>query len=138
MARPMPERAKRRRIFLRALAAGSGVVQACELARVAFSTVYLWREKDPAFRAAWESALRCGREAMEARFDNELMRRAVDGVDDPVFYRGEVVGARKRYSDPLLMFGLHELRAGRPPAPLVTRTPRVTVIVDPQLGGDDD
>jgi len=35
---------------------------------------------------------------------SEANRRAYHGVDEPVFYKGEVVGHVKKYSDSLLMF----------------------------------
>ena len=44
-------------------------------------------------------------EALESEAD----RRGVEGVDDPVYYDGEVVGHKKKYSDPLLMFRLKKL-----------------------------
>ena len=34
----------------------------------------------------------------------EARRRAAIGVDEPVFYKGEVVGHIRKYSDTLLMF----------------------------------
>lgn len=33
---------------------------------------------------------------------NELFRRAIEGVDEPVFHQGEIVGHVRRYSDRLL------------------------------------
>lgn len=36
--------------------------------------------------------------------DVEIDRRAVDGIDKPVYYKGEKVDTVKEYSDNLLMF----------------------------------
>ena len=36
--------------------------------------------------------------------DAEIDRRAVEGVDKPVIYKGEITGTYKEYSDNLLMF----------------------------------
>ena len=38
------------------------------------------------------------------------MRRAKDGVEEPVYYRGAVVGETRRYSDTLAMFILKSKR----------------------------
>ena len=52
------------------------------------------------FRADWDEALEEARELLEA----EARRRAAIGVDEPVFYKGKVVGHIRKYSDNLLMF----------------------------------
>ncbi len=57
---------------------------------------------------------RSGDEALEEGtdlLDAEARRRAVIGIDKPVFYKGEVVGSITKYSDSLLMF---LLKAHRP------------------------
>ena len=38
------------------------------------------------------------------RLEAEAKRRAVEGVEEPVFYQGKQCGVIKRYSDALLMF----------------------------------
>ena len=43
----------------------------------------------------------------------EARRRAVDGVDEPVYYQGKEVGTVRRYSDVLLIFLLKGLRPQR-------------------------
>lgn len=137
MGQSLPVRTRRRQTFLRELASGRTVAAACEAAHIAWSTLYHWRRSDPKFRTAWDEAFRHGEDALAARFDSELVRRAIDGVEEPVFRGGEEVGTRRRYSDPLLMFGVRELRERRhKPAPLVIPpggNSRVTVIVE-QLG----
>ena len=133
MPRPAPNRNRRRRTFLRALADGHPVAQASAISRIGWSTLYLWRRKEPEFRAAWDEAARAGEDAVAARYDSELMRRAVDCVDEPVFHAGEEIGTRRRYSDPLLMFGIRDLRQRRSAAsqPFIARTPKVTVVIAP-------
>jgi hypothetical protein len=132
MARRLSDRAHRQRIFLQALAGGSSIVQACAHGRISWPTLYRWRRQDAAFRAAWDEALRAGADAIAARFDGELMRRAVDGVDEPVLHNGKIVGERKRYSDRLLMFGIRDLHlrraAASPPAP-PSEPPPIRVVV---------
>lgn len=64
------------------------------------------------------------------------MRRAVDGVDEPVVYRSEIVATRKRYSDTLLMSAIRDLRERREAAaahstaaPVAEPEPKITVVV---------
>ena len=68
---------------------------------------YHVRRHSEDFAAQWDEALGEGIDLLEA----EAWRRAVTGVDKPVFYKGEVVGSITKYSDRLLMF---LLRAHRP------------------------
>ena len=44
--------------------------------------------------------------------EDEVMRRAKDGVVEPIFYQGQIVGENRRYSDALAMFILKLLRSG--------------------------
>jgi hypothetical protein len=62
--------------------------------------IYKMRNSDPEFRAAWDHALEQAAETLEA----EARRRALEGVEEPVWYQGAQVGYTKRYSDILLMF----------------------------------
>ena len=65
------------------------------------------RRRSEDFAAQWDNALEEGTDLLEA----EARRRAVTGIDKPVYYKGEVVGSITKYSDRLLMF---LLRAHRP------------------------
>lgn len=68
----------------------------------AASSFYNLRRMDPEFAAAWADALQeaCGSVEME------IHRRAVEGWEEPVYQKGELVGTVTKYSDRLL-----ELRA---------------------------
>lgn len=106
-----PDRTKRtaekEQILLDMLATGKSVYKAAAAAGIGRSTAYEWRDSDPEFKARWEEALEAGIDAME----DEAHRRAVEGVDEPVFYQGEVCGEVRKYSDTLLIF---QLKARRP------------------------
>jgi hypothetical protein len=97
----------RRKRFLQVLADTCNVTAACQQAKLSRSQVYGLRGRDAAFRQAMEEAIEAAADALEA----EARRRAVDGVEQPVFFQGEQCGASRRYSDSLLMF---LLRAHRP------------------------
>jgi len=64
------------------------------------STFRVQRRKDPAFR---EACLDARRAFAENVLEPEAIRRAVEGVSEPIFNKeGEQIGERRRYSDLLL------------------------------------
>lgn len=86
--------------FLNALAEGMTVLDASKHIGVNAKTVYRWRESDKKFADAWADAYLIGNDALEA----EAQRRAVDGVEEAVYYQGVQVGTVRKYSDTLLIF----------------------------------
>lgn len=82
------------------------VTDACAAAGVVRSTHYGWLDTDAEYAAAFADA----REGAADRLEREAVRRARDGVAEPVFHKGEVVGHVQRYSDTLLIFLLKGLR----------------------------
>jgi hypothetical protein len=103
----VPSIAVRKACFLEVLRATANVSRAAREAGLSSSTVYEHRARHPAFAAAWDAAVA---EALD-ELESALIDRARDGVEKPVFYRGEQVGAVRTYSDALGMF---LLRAKRP------------------------
>lgn len=90
-------------LFLKELRDNGGFVgKACEAVGVSKQSVYNWRESDPTFAADWDRAVDLATEDLE----KEVRRRALVGVDEPVFYKGEPCGAIRKYSDSLLMFAI--------------------------------
>lgn len=98
---------RRRQGFLDCLRKGLSVAAAAEAIGVDRSTPFNWRQKDPAYAAAWQAAVEHGTD----RLEDVAMRRGVKGVRQPVFHAGKRVGYIVRYSDRLL---LALLRARRP------------------------
>lgn len=98
--------------FLAALAETGIVTRAAEAAGVETSTVYSLREVDAAFAESW----RLARESAADRMEQEALRRALEGVEEPVFGSGGTgfgtveVGSIRRYSDTLLIFMLKGIR----------------------------
>jgi AcrR family transcriptional regulator len=97
---------RKKACFLEALARTGNVTASCESAGLPRETAYYWKSRDPVFSEAWDEALERGLDALE----DEVMRRAKDGVAEPVFYQGRVVGERRRYSDHLATFILKSRR----------------------------
>lgn len=94
--------------FIRSLVeTGGNVAQACKVTRISKRAVYDWRNSDKVFAARWDDAIEAGTEELE----QEARRRAFAGVDEPVYYKGEVCGTVQKYSDTLLIF---LLKARRP------------------------
>ncbi len=98
---------QKRQHFLKVLAATCNVKEAARDINVSRTQVYEARKRDVEFAAAWDNAIEEGADALEL----EARRRALEGVKEPVFYKGEVCGHVLRYSDTLLMF---LLKAHRP------------------------
>lgn len=74
----------------------SGSAAACGVTRDA---VYKAMERDPSFRQEIHDA----REKAAYSIEREIWRRGIEGVDKPVFFRGEQVSNVTEYSDRLLL-----------------------------------
>lgn len=95
------KREKKAPKFLKELRENGGFIgKACEAVGISKPSVYAWREDDPAFAAEWDRAIDLATEDLE----REARRRALNGVEEPVFYQGEECGRIRKYSDTLLMF----------------------------------
>ena len=86
--------------FCAALAETCNVGRACRAVGISRQTAYNWREADPDFALAWERAMKAGLLALE----DEAHRRAFEGTDEPVFYKGDECGSVRKYSDTLAIF----------------------------------
>jgi hypothetical protein len=85
---------------LEAVRTTCNITKACELTGLRRSSAYEWRAEDDEFRADWERAVEMGGDVLE----DEAVRRAKDGVDEPVYQGGKLVGTVRKYSDTLLIF----------------------------------
>lgn len=143
MGQSLPTRNRRRKLFLRALVAGRPVAEACEAANLPRANVYRWRHSDRKFRAAWDRAATLGAEAVLDQLNSALIGRACDGVEVPIYYKSNVVGTKRRYSDALLLYALREINdrlvLTEAPAPAAPE-PRVTVVTGPlpEKGGPQE
>jgi hypothetical protein len=61
-------------------------------------TVYDLRNSDPGFKSDWDAAIDVATDALEA----EARRRALVGVEEPVFHLGKQVATVRKYSSRLL------------------------------------
>lgn len=88
--------------FIEALADTGSVEAASRAVGMSARGAYHLRRQSGAesFRAAWEAALQLG----VARIEDVVMDRALNGVEEPVYSYGKLIGTRRRYNDRLLMF----------------------------------
>ena len=79
---------------------GGIITRAAKTANIDRRYHYRWMENDTVYAEAFEEA---NKEVMET-INEEIFRRAVEGIEKPVFYKGERVDTVREYSDNLLMF----------------------------------
>ena len=85
--------------FLEHLAWKGNVRAACACVGLSAEAAYRLRRRDALFARAWTAAV-----VMARDHSIEVMAcRALDGVEEPVLYRGEQVGTRTRYDTRLLL-----------------------------------
>lgn len=100
---------KKRRVFLSILAKTGRVAEASRaVGYTDTATLQAFRRDDDDFAEAWDHALEAAAHVLE----EEAIRRATEGVLEPVYYKGKVAGYKTNYSDPLLMFILRGLKPG--------------------------
>lgn len=84
--------------FLAHLAETGILSDAAAAAGVDRSNVFRRRQDDPEFAQAVEQAIDMAADKLEA----EARRRALEGVEEPVYQGGQLVGTKRVYSDALL------------------------------------
>lgn len=87
-------------MVLVALRMGASYAKAAMASGLSRSALYYWMGEDEDFQAACKEAEEEGTD----RLEDEMLRRAVDGTDKPVFHQGSVVGTVREYSDTLAIF----------------------------------
>ena len=97
--------ARRRAIFCERLAQCGNVRLACKAAAISPQTAYRTRRACADFAALWDAALVLARGVVE----EVLADRALNGVEEAVFYHGEEVARRRRYDSRLLLAHLARL-----------------------------
>lgn len=96
---------ERKALFLDRLAAHGNVRAACRQTGLSAESAYKLRRRDPLFARGWAAAVVLGRDASI----QALAERAVEGVEEEIYYRGELIGTRRRYDSRLLLAHLARL-----------------------------
>ena len=108
-ADPTPTEQEKKYALLVAYAGCGRVTEACRAAGVGRTTHYAWKKDDPAYAKAFEDS----HDQVADLLEEEAVRRGRLGVDEPVFYKGEICGSIRKFSDLLLIFMLKALRPGK-------------------------
>lgn len=87
------------RAFLAAYAQTANLTKAAEATKIDRTLHYRWLAKFPKYQKAFSEAERQAGDFIEG----EAVRRATEGVLEPVFYQGEKCGAVRRYSDGVML-----------------------------------
>lgn len=92
----------KKRAYVAQLAQTGHLGDAAQAAGVDLKTGWNWRNDpdDPGFLEAVELARALACDRIEA----EITRRALEGVEEPVYQQGRMVGTVRRFSDVLLIF----------------------------------
>jgi len=85
--------------FIEALAKFGTISKACEVSKLCRGTIYMWRKEHPEFKARFDAAIA----AFGERLEDEAVRRAHDGWEEPVFYQGVVVGSIRKFDSNLMV-----------------------------------
>ncbi|MEH6790118.1 hypothetical protein [Parasphingorhabdus sp.] len=91
--------------FLEALARTGNVGAAAHYVQRSRQSAYDLKRRDPDFARVWLAALVLAREVAQ----DVLQERAIEGVEEEIFYHGEVVATRRRYDSRLLLAHLARL-----------------------------
>lgn len=85
--------------FLERLAMNGNVRAACAAVGMSRETAYALRRRDALFARGWASALLLARESSAEL----LADKATEGIEEEVWYRGELKGTRRRFDARLLL-----------------------------------
>ncbi len=77
-------------------------------AGVSYGFVRQWERDDPKAEEAIKQALEAGTAVIESA----VIKRAVKGVKEPIYYKDELIGHRRKYSDGLAEFLLRSRNPG--------------------------
>lgn len=93
-------------VFVRVMAQTGTVTLGCVKAQISRQAAYRWRAKDPQFSRRWDEALDSFLDLIEAR-GSQL---AVEGVLEPVFHEGVIVGHVRKFDGKMIQFMLERRR----------------------------
>jgi len=99
--------------FLGHLASHGNARVACAAVGLSPQAAYVHRRRDAAFAQGWEAALVLARQHVE----QVLADRALNGVTETIYYRGEAVGQRTRFDSRLLLAHIARLDAHHAASP---------------------
>ena len=90
---------ERKALFLETLAATGNVRAACKRVGLSREAAYRLRRREALFARGWDTALLVARDLTA----ETLGDRAIDGIEEDIWHRGELVGTKRRYDTRLLL-----------------------------------
>ncbi len=119
--------------FLEALARTGNVHASAYFVQMTRQSAYDLRRRDRDFARGWLAALVLARDIAQ----DKLQERAIEGVEEEVFYHGEVVATRRRYDSRLLLALLGRLDKVAEQIPAQRGAARFGEILDAIAAGED-
>lgn len=89
--------------FLKLTADGVPMIRVCRFIGVSRTAVYNLAERKPKFKKAWEEAKEDGNLSKLADLEEAADKRAMEGYLNPVYYKGKRCGAKRHFSDSVLI-----------------------------------
>lgn len=116
------------------------VARAAQAARISRVTHYYWLKNDANYAKAWERVKALAAQGLV----DAAIERAAHGVEEPVFYKGELCGTILKYSDTMLSLLLkgefpdkykerHEMKTGNIDGEVLKIDPGREVLSDQKL-----
>jgi len=98
------------KMFLAAYAELGNITQAAHIAGISRRNHHRWMKPGEfGYRKDYPRAFEEAKEMAVERLEEEVHRRAIEGVEKGVYFRGEKIATERWYSDNLLMFRLKAL-----------------------------
>ncbi len=119
--------------FLEALARTGNVQAAAHYVQRSRQSAYDLKRRDTDFARGWLAALVLAREVAQ----DKLQERAIEGVEEEIFYHGEVVATRRRYDSRLLLAHLARLDKIAEQIPAQRGAARFGELLDAIAAGED-
>ena len=88
--------------FLLALQLFGTIGKASQYAKISEDRIYALKRQNTLFKEQVDKALDIYRNDLQDGIRTAIAKRAIDGIDEPVFQGGKLVGYVKKYSDSLL------------------------------------
>jgi len=111
--------------FLRNIIEGANVSKAAALVGINRIRAYQIKKEDKEFSDLWDEAMEIATDYLE----EEARRRAMHGTRRPVFYKGEICGYMREYSDKLMEILLRGHRGQRYDRNLTDLPPGSEIII---------
>jgi len=100
---------KKKREFLKLLSETGNISLCAKLCNISHTTLYLQKNQNPDFNKSWEESIQFSSDQLES----EARRRAYKGFLEPIWYEGQKVGIKRKFSDTLLIFLLKGLKPNK-------------------------